>query len=178
MDDEALYRAVLRGDETALAELVARYHSAIYGYLYRYTGDPALADDLAQETFIRLVTNRGAPPARFRAWLYTIATNLARDHFRSAAYRHEQTVDFTDRGESIADDRLPDVPQADVAAALIALPSPQREVIVLRFYHDLKLDEIAAITGAPLGTVKSRLFHALKGLKGFLAITEIDHDRS
>ena len=49
---------------------------------------------------------------------------------------------------------------------------------MLRFYHDLKLDEIAAITGAPLGTVKSRLFHALKGLKGFLAITEIDHDRS
>ncbi len=72
---------------------------------------------------------------------------------------------------------MPEAPDTDVAAALLSLPPSQREVIILRFYHDLKLDEIAEITSAPLGTVKSRLFHALKSMKGFLAIMEIDHDR-
>lgn len=177
MDDEALYRAVTRGDEAALADLVARYHTPIYQFLYRYTGDPALADDLAQETFIRVVTQRGDPPAHFRAWLYTIATNLARDHYRSAAYRHEQAVDFAEHAGSVADETLPEAAHTAIAAALLQLPPQQREVIVLRFYDNLKLDEIAEITGAPLGTVKSRLFHALKGLKGFLAITEIRYDR-
>lgn len=177
MNDEALSRRVMQGDEAALAELVARYHSAIYGYLYRYTGDPALADDLAQETFIRLVTQRTAPPTHFRAWLYTVATNLARDHFRSAAYRREQALELDDRARQSAEPPALENADVNVAAALLKLSPPQREVIVLRFYHDLKLDEIAQITDAPLGTVKSRLFHALKGLKGFLAVTEINYDR-
>ncbi|MCC6805720.1 MAG: sigma-70 family RNA polymerase sigma factor [Anaerolineae bacterium] len=176
MDDEAVYRQMRQGDEAALAELVARYHTAVYRFLYRYTGDPALADDLAQEAFIRLVTYRGDAPVHFRAWIYTIATNLARDHFQSAAYRHEQAVDF-ETDEPSADDSLPESADVDVTSALMSLPPAHREVIILRFYHDLKLDEIAAVTGAPLGTVKSRLFHALKRLKGFLAVMEIDHDR-
>lgn len=176
-DDEALYQQMKRGDEAALAELVARYHSAIYRFLYRYTGDPALADDLVQEAFIRVVTYRGDAPVHFRAWIYTIATNLARDHFQSAAYRREQRVDFDKHADQFAAEHLPERTDASVTAALMSLPPAHREVIVLRYYHDLKLDEIAAVTGAPLGTVKSRLFHALKRLKGFLAIMEIDHDR-
>jgi RNA polymerase sigma-70 factor (ECF subfamily) len=67
MDDEALYRQVTCGSEAALAELVTRYHSPIYQFLYWYTRDPALADDLAQETFIRLLAVRGEPPAHFRS---------------------------------------------------------------------------------------------------------------
>lgn len=172
-----LYRQVSRGNEAALVELVARYHSPIYQFLYRYTSDPALADDLAQETFIRLLAFRGEPPAHFRSWLYTIAMNLARDHFRSTIYRHEP-LGFDEEVEQIADDHLPEGPNSDLVAALMTLPSAQREVIILRFYHDLKLEEIADITDAPLGTVKSRLFHALKGIKGFLAVTELRYDRS
>lgn len=177
MDDEVLYQQVRHGDEAALAELVTRYHTPIYRFLYRYTSDSALADDLAQETFIRLLAFRGTPRAHFRPWLYTIAINLARDHFRSAVYRYEP-LSFDDEAEQIVDDSLPESAHSDVVAALMKLPPIQREVILLRFYHDLKLEEIADITGAPLGTVKSRLFHALKGLKGFLAITEIRYDRS
>lgn len=173
MDDEVLYQRVRDNDETALAELVARYHAPIYQFLYRYTGDPALADDLAQETFIRVLAYRGEAPAHFKAWIYTIATNLARDQFRSAAYQHEQSVDLDDYEAHTADS--PE--SADVVVALKSLTPLHREVIILRFYHDLKIEEIAAITGVPPGTVKSRLFHALKGLKGFLAVTEIRYDR-
>jgi RNA polymerase sigma factor (sigma-70 family) len=179
LDDETLYQQVLSKDEAALVELVSRYHNAIYKFLYRYSGDAALADDIAQETFIRLINFRGPSPRCFRAWVYTIAANLIRDHFRSAGYRYEQATDFEDGVEPTADhDDLVGHEHDDVLAALAKLSPEHRETILLRFYHALKLEEIAEITGVPIGTVKSRLFHALKGLKGFLAVTETVHDRT
>lgn len=177
MDDETLYQQVMKGSETALAELVTRYHQAIYAFLYRYTGDPALADDMAQETFIRLMNYRGSPPRRFRAWVYTIAANIARDYFRSARYRYEQSVDFTDGAVPMVDNgRSPGYEPDTILEALAKLSPEQRETILLRFYHDLKLEDIAEVTGVPVGTVKSRLFHALKGLKRFLTLVEITYD--
>ena len=175
--DERLYRQMLNGDETALNELVGRYHRPIYQFLCRYTADPALADDMAQETFIRVLKYRGTAPRRFKSWIFAIAANLARDHFRSAGYRYEQTVELSD-DIAIGQTGIPENHGEDIAAALAQLSPEQRETIILRFYHDLQLDEIAEITGAPLGTVKSRLFHALKGLKGFLAIMEHSYDRA
>lgn len=179
LDDETLYQQVLKGSEAALVELVKRYHSPLYKFLYRYTGDPALADDLAQETFMRLLAYRGEPPARFKPWAYTIASNLARDHFKSARYRYERVTDFNDDTEVLSDNFTfaPD-DRGEVIAALARLSSEHRAVLILRFYHDLKLEEIAEVTHTPLGTVKSRLFHALKGVKSFLALMEVIHERS
>lgn len=179
LDNETLYQQVLEGSEAALAELVKRYHSPLYKFLYRHTGDPALADDLAQETFMRLITYRGELPTRFKSWAYTIASNLARDYFKSARYRYERVTDFNDDAEVLSDDFsfAPD-DRGEVIAALAKLSPEHREVLILRFYHDLKLEEIAEVTSTPLGTVKSRLFHALKGLRGFLALMEVVHDRS
>jgi RNA polymerase sigma-70 factor, ECF subfamily len=176
VDDETLYQQVRSKNEAALGTLVERYHSPIYKFLVRNTGDTALADDMVQETFIRLLTHKGPAPDHFKAWIYTIAANVARDHFRSAAYRYEHMTDFNESEEYLS--RTPaDTDSSEVEAALASLPPEQREVVILRFYHDLKLDEIAEITHAPLGTVKSRLFHALKGLKGFLAVMEVvEHD--
>jgi RNA polymerase sigma-70 factor (ECF subfamily) len=179
LDDETLYGQVLAGDENALGELVRRYHSPLYKFLCRFTGDALLADDLTQETFTRLITYRGETPKRFKPWAYTIASNLARDHFRSAHYRYEHLTDFNDDAEGLSDDFnfAPDE-RSEVVGALAKLSPEHREVLILRFYHDLKLEEIAEVTSMPLGTVKSRLFHALKGLKGFLAFTEVVHERS
>jgi RNA polymerase sigma-70 factor (ECF subfamily) len=178
LDDETLYQQVLKGSESALVELVNRYHSPLYKFLCRHTGDNSLAADLVQETFTRLLTYRGEPPTRFKSWAYTIASNLARDHFKSARYRYERVTDFNDDAEALPDDFsfAPD-DRAEVIGALAKLSPEHREVLILRFYHDLKLEEIAEVTGAPLGTIKSRLFHALKGLKGFLALTEVVHER-
>ncbi len=179
LDDEALYQQVIKGSEVALVELVNRYHSPLHKFLYRYTGDPILADDLAQETFMRLLKYRGGPPARFKSWAFTIASNLANDHFKSARYRYERVTDFDDEVEAHVDNFsfAPD-DRAEIIAALAKLSPEHREALILRFYHDLKLEEIAEVTQTPLGTVKSRLFHALKTLKGFLALTEVVHERS
>jgi RNA polymerase sigma-70 factor (ECF subfamily) len=173
LDDRALFERLAAGDEAALELWVERYHRPLFAFLFRLTDDRALADDLAQEAFIRVLNYRGVPPQHFRGWMFTIARNLAHDHFRSRAYRHEQPA-----GEMEADTAADDVSpeqyammldgQRQVVEALQALPPDQREVVILRFYHDLPLDEISEITGAPLGTVKSRLFHALKKLKAQL----------
>ena len=183
--DETLYQRVMAGDQGSLAELVGRYHGSLRQFLYRQTGDHMRADDLVQETFARLMTHQGAPPDRFRAWVFTIAANLARDDFRSAYHRRERAdpfdADDPETGhEALAlrplDDALDhQAERQEVLDALQQLSPTQRAVVILRFYHELPLDEIAAITGAPLGTVKSRLFYALKQLK-FQLEREVIHD--
>jgi RNA polymerase sigma-70 factor, ECF subfamily len=179
LDDETLYRQVMNGSESALVQLVKRYHSPLYKFLCRYTGDPHLADDLVQETFTRLITYRGEPPKHFKAWAYTIARNFARDHFKSARYRYERITDFEDESEveiTPDDFHFTCDDSREVMTALAKLSPEHREVLILRFYHELKLEEIAEVTRTPIGTVKSRLFHALKGLKRFLVLTEVVHD--
>ena len=183
--DEALYRRVMAGDQSALSELVARYQGPLRQFLYRQTGDRMRADDLVQEAFTRLLTHRGAPPDRFRAWVYTIAANLARDDFRSAYHRRERADPFDSGGLAETIEGMPAHPLDDalerdedrqqVLHALQQLSSDHRTVVILRFYHELPLEEIAAITDVPLGTVKSRLFYALKGLKFHLE-REVIHD--
>ena len=178
ISDEALYARLLAGDEPALESLLHRYHAPLLRFLYRHTGDPHRAEDLVQETFARVVTYQGEPPRRFRAWAFTIAANLARDHLRSAYQRREQPDPLqlgdeaspllTDAGPGADELALRSSDRREVVAALQALSASHREVVVLRFYHDMSLEEIAAVTGAPLGTVKSRLFHALKHLKATL----------
>ena len=175
--DETLYQRVMAGDRAALSALVDRYHGPLRRFLYRHTGDAMLADDLVQETFTRLLTHQGAPPERFHAWVYTIAANLARDTFRTAYHRREQADPFDSEAPPVGgrtparalDDALiADAGRQQVMAALQALSPDHRAVVILRFYHELPLAEIATITGAPLGTVKSRLYYALKQLKGTL----------
>ncbi len=98
--DEQVMAAVMAGDQAALAALVTRHHSPLLGYLSRLTGgDRPLAEDLVQETFLRVLRQGICQPDRpFKPWLYAIATNLARDHFKSAAMRlHWQENDAEER---------------------------------------------------------------------------------
>ncbi len=156
---------VMAGDEMALSLLVERHHSPLLGYLYRFcNGDRALAEDLVQESFIRILRQVSYQPGRpFKPWLYTIATNLARDHFKSATVRHSAPVDEEQLAQLLdnapgPEDRVLSVEKgSDVAAALTQLGPEYRAAIILRFYNGLSLQEIAQTLNIPLGTVKSRL---------------------
>ncbi len=177
--DEALYTRARDGDRAALAELVSRYHAALLAFLYRMTGHEQMAEDLVQDAFVRIVTHKGAAPRTFRAWAFTLARNLAYDAFRSAAYRREMPL--APEGDAGLPAVGPEVEQAaarrerrrSVVRALQALRPHHREVLILRFYHDLSLMEIAEVVGVPVGTVKSRLFHALRQAKSQLARQEV-----
>ncbi|HVF99281.1 MAG TPA: sigma-70 family RNA polymerase sigma factor [Chloroflexia bacterium] len=174
--DEQLMARVMEGDREALARLVERYHSPLIAYLYRLLeGDHALAEDLTQETFIRVIQQRsyhaGSP---FKPWLYAIATNLARDHFKSAATRHAASDDhdFTAQPDGASGPEqsvLAAEAHNEVAAALAQLGPEYRATLLLRFFAGLSLAEIAASLDVPVGTVKSRLSVGCHRLRDLLA---------
>ena len=168
LSDEALMSAVMSGKSTALAMLVERYHSPLLSYIYRLVGgDRPLAEDIDQETFLHILQRSGYQAGRpFKPWLYAIATNLVRDHFKSAVVR--RTISQVNHDEELARREYttagsPEVALSnreqgyEIAAALSRLGEEYRAALVLRFYHGLSLQEIADVLHIPLGTVKSRL---------------------
>lgn len=174
--DEQLALGLQSGNSDALTGLVERHHSPLLGFLYRLTGgDRALAEDLVQETFLRVLRSIGQfhPGRPFKPWLYAIATNIARDHFKQAEMQHADSASDSEAQWESAGDPA-DGPEArllidgearQVAAAVTALPLHQREAVILRYYQDLSLADIASALDVPVGTVKSRLNLGLKRLR-------------
>lgn len=170
--DEELCQQVQEGSEAALEALVHRHHQPLFAYLYRLMGNRSAAEDLTQEAFVRMMTRIGTYrfPEPFRPWLYTIAHNLFKDHCK-AAY-NQTTIPTADP----VPDAFPEpidlvgrmTERAEVMSAIRALEPAQREVLLLRYYQDLKVEEIARVLGIPSGTVKSRLFGAMRKLRGLL----------
>ncbi len=177
--DEQLMAAAMDGDQAALAALVTRHHIPLFGYLYRLVnGDRKLAEDLVQETLLHVLQERRYVPDRpFKPWLYTIATNLARDYFKSAAVRRRgHTCDeehalqyLTDRAPGPEERALAAEQGSEVQAALTELGEEYRVVVLLRFYQGFSLQEIADTLKIPLGTVKSRLSVGVHRLRSLLA---------
>ena len=177
--DEQVMAAVMAGDQVAFAALVTRHHAPLLGYLYRLVGgDRLLAEDLVQETFLRLLRQRTCPPDRpFKPWLYTIATNLARDHFKSVAVRQrwrrgdeeDALLHLSDSAPGPEERALVAEQGSEVRAALAELSEEYRLVIILRFYQGFSLSDIAEALQVPLGTVKSRLSVGVHRLRTMLA---------
>ena len=177
--DEQLMAAVMAGDQVALAALVTRHHGPLLGYLYRLVGgDRPLAEDLVQETLLHVLRQRTCPSDRpFKPWLYTIATNLARDYFKSAAVRQrwrsgdseEALLHLYDNTPGPEERALVAEQGSEVRAALAQLREEYRIVVLLRFYQGFSLQEIAETLHIPLGTVKSRLSVGVHRLRSVLA---------
>ena len=164
--DEELMRAVGQGDEHALASLVERYAARIHAFLTRVTGDRDDADDLLQDTWMRVARGaRGFDTARLvRPWLYGIAANLARDLHRRRAVR----LRAVQQGNVGAGESAPTFRPAlriDMRERLARLPERLREVLLLRYFDGLDEAEMAEALGIPRGTVKSRLHGALRELR-------------
>lgn len=176
LTDEQLAQLLSRGQREMLTPLVERHHARLIGYLYRLSGgERTLAEDWAQESFMRLLRqiSQYVYPRPFKPYLYAIATNIARDHFKSAGARAGSLpLDHADR--MVADQPSPEQTVAadqqvqQVILTLRELPDHQREVLILRYYEEWSLAEIAAALDIPLGTVKSRLSLALKRLRELL----------
>jgi RNA polymerase sigma-70 factor (ECF subfamily) len=172
--DSELIALSLDGDRNAFGELVLRYRTLVLGVAYRVCGDAVLADDVAQETFVRvwhkLHTYRSGHS--FRAWICRIASNLTIDALR----RHKPAVDIEqvslpNPGSSLEARAVQDERALAVRRAIAALPEQVRVTIVLREYEGLSYDEIAHALDVPMGTVKSRLSDARRRLRAALAPT-------
>jgi len=180
--DAALVAAHISGDGTAFARLTERYTPRIYRFTYRMVGQPQDAEDITQETFVKVwrYSKRYRSNERFQAWIFKIARNTAIDWMR----KRKQLV-FSDFESAEGDnvlmlttrdpEPLPDalVAKAQDAALLERviqkLPAPQREVLLLHYHEYLSFNEIGHILDKPLDTVKSRHYRALLLLKKLLA---------
>jgi RNA polymerase sigma-70 factor, ECF subfamily len=172
--DEDLFRTWQHGDAGALETLVHRYHAPLLAHLYRVLADTHLAEDLVQETFLRLIRDAQSYcyPRPFRPWLYTIAHHLA-SHYHTSAYARR--VELRAQMPAIQA-REPDPAEwferwerhHSLRKALRHLSIEQREVLSLRFGQELSISETAAILSIPPGTVKSRTFTALRLLRAYL----------
>ena len=167
-----------RGDPDALGAVISRYQHRLYRYLLRLVREPATADDLFQQTWLRVMERIGRYDAHrnFESWLFSVAHNLAVDFWRGKRGDSLEASDLSDSpGERLpaagpdALEQLLDFERGDMLAACMDdLPAIHREVLTLRFEEDMKLEEIAEVACIPLSTVKSRLRRALEGLRAAL----------
>ncbi len=184
-DEELMVRYCEEGRAEVFNELVRRYERELYRYLARYLGDPSLAEDVFQNTFLQVHLKRGLfeNGRPFRPWLYAIATHQAVDSLRKVG-RHP-TVSLDQRvsggsGESEAgnlvdlligtdEGPLSQLQEAErqqwVRDSIARLPETLRQTLILAYHQDLKYREIAEIQKIPVGTVKSRLHAALEKLQ-------------
>ncbi|MBP1154671.1 MULTISPECIES: RNA polymerase sigma factor [unclassified Paenibacillus] len=172
VSDEDLVRLMSRGDQVAFEAFVNRYHGPLLGYLDRKLHNPQKAEDFVQETFIRLIRQlrQGPIPDRVRPWLYKVAHNLCRDYWRSSSYRanvqlSKEIPDKADIQASVVDIYERQETRKELLQTLNELPDIQRDIIILRFFQELKLQEIADVVDLTLSGVKSHLYQALKKLK-------------
>jgi RNA polymerase sigma-70 factor (ECF subfamily) len=170
--DNELIAQSLQGDSAAFGALVLRYRRMVIGVAYRVCGDSALAEDVAQETFIRVWDRLSTfrPQGNFRAWICRIAGNRTIDALR----RRKPTVNVENTvleapGKQPEAMALESERTAAVKAAVMALPEHTRVAVVLREYEGLSYQEIADGLDIPIGTVKSRLNDARRRLKVALA---------
>jgi RNA polymerase sigma-70 factor (ECF subfamily) len=172
-DDSILVGRCLSGDNSAFDRLISRYKRQVFSVIYRMVRNPADAEDLAQDTFIKAYRALSAydPKYPFITWLFKIAHNTAIDHLRA---NKTQLVSMDDEDSPVedecADEKLMDSidglsDKSMIEKALSALPATYREILSLRHQQEFSYAEISQTLGIPEGTVKIRLFRARNMMK-------------
>src|SRR5262245_47713063 len=163
------------GDLGKLSFLFERYHRALFNFFLRSTGSRELSEDLVQEVFLRLLKYRHTfrAESQFSTWMYHVARNAQIDHFRK--HRHEDEA----KHDGQEDDAFSEIASSDltpeevlfkvqesrlVRKALAQLSAERREVLILSRFQGLKYEQIASILGCEVGTVKGRVFRAIREL--------------
>jgi RNA polymerase sigma-70 factor (ECF subfamily) len=178
MEQRIIQRAK-EGDRSAFAELVDLYKDRVYHISYRMLGNRQEAEDVAQETFIRVYNNLTSynPQYKFSTWIYRIATNLSIDYIR----RRKQTLSldadisgsegldwhdrFSDNSLGPEEEVLADEFQNEVQGAIMDLNPKYRAVMVLRYIEDLSLQEISETVKLPISTIKTRIHRGREALR-------------
>jgi RNA polymerase sigma-70 factor, ECF subfamily len=181
VSDADVMLRVKTGDESAFAYLVQKYRRQLVGFMYRLCHNPAAAEDLAQEVFLRVYRSRTTyePSAKFSTWLYRIATNLAVNHARDTRHeRPENTVRLDEPDQDtgatpdLADESLTAEEQllrrerlAAIRKTVDALPERQRMAVIMHKYQQMDYRQIAAVMKMSESATKSLLFRAYETLR-------------
>ena len=178
LTDEQLVRAYVDGNNAAFDTLLRRHQSKRFSYILRIVKNRDIADDIFQETFVKIIMTlkqgRYAESGKFGAWLTRIAHNLIIDHFRQEKSENsistdDEEVNLLNRrdlcDENIEDLMVNDQIRTDVRRIIEALPEAQREVLMMRYYSDMSFKEIADATGVSINTALGRMRYAIMNMR-------------
>jgi RNA polymerase sigma-70 factor (ECF subfamily) len=175
--DALLVKNYIAGDENALSILINRHQSKIYGFIYSKLSDRDIADDIFQDTFIKVIktlkSNSYNEEGKFLPWVMRISHNLIIDHYRKNKKMpmFRETEDFSIF--SIMSDNVPNIEsqlitsqvESDLRKLIEELPEDQKEVLVMRMYQDLSFKEISELTGVSINTALGRMRYAIMNLR-------------
>ena len=175
--DALLVKNYVAGEENALTILINRHQSKIYGFIYSKLSDRDMADDIFQDTFIKVIktlkSNSYNEEGKFLPWVMRISHNLIIDHYRrnKKMPMFRETEDFSIF--SIMSDNVPNIEsqlitsqvENDLRKLIEELPEDQKEVLVMRMYQDLSFKEISELTGVSINTALGRMRYAIMNLR-------------
>ena len=183
LKDEELIEEILEGSQAAMEILVKKHYKPVFAYVYRKTGDKNTAFDITQEVFIKMskALNHYNGVGKFENWLYKIAYNSYLDYVRASKTNginkqmelNEQLPDEHANVWPLLEKKLA---RKRIQQAIGSLPEDQREVVILKYYHDLRFKDIAEITQSKEPTVKSRMRRGLARLRTLLEGDENGED--
>lgn len=175
--DAVLVKNYVGGDESALAVLIKRHQSKLYGFIYSKVSDRDIADDIFQDTFIKVIrtlkSNSYNEEGKFLPWVMRISHNLIVDHFRKnkkmPMYRETEEFSIfsimTDNSPNVENRIITEQVECDLQRLIEELPDDQKEVLHMRIYQDLSFKEIADLTGVSINTALGRMRYALMNLR-------------
>lgn len=175
--DALLVKNYVAGDENALATLISRHQSKIYGFIYSKVTDRDISDDIFQDTFIKVIktlkSNSYNEEGKFLPWVMRIAHNLIVDHFRrnKKMPMFRETEEFSifsimsDDSMNVESQMITHQVEDDLKRLIQELPKDQKEVLEMRIYQDLSFKEISEITGVSINTALGRMRYALMNLR-------------
>ena len=177
IDDASLVNSYISGNEAALETLIKRHQSRIFGFIYSKVGDRDLADDIFQDTFIKVIrtlkSNAYNEEGKFLPWVMRIAHNLIVDHFRHnkkmPLYRETEEFSIfsvmTDDSLTIENKLISNQVTKDLRQLVEELPADQKEVLMMRLYQDMSFKEISEATGVSINTALGRMRYAVINLR-------------
>ncbi len=170
MEDKELIYRIQHGNKELLEELIKKYYDDIYKFCYYKTGNALISYDLTQETFLKLIKYIGTykDKGKFKGYLITIAINVCNTYFIESDTNIEELYS-NNNYDTKSTKKINKIEQKDVIQkALEELPDKQKDVIILKYYEDFKIKEIAKLLGEKVPTIKSRLKQGLEKLSKYL----------
>ncbi len=185
LPDALLVKNYMDGDENALAILIKRHQSKIYGFIYSKLSDRDIADDVFQDTFMKVIktlkSNSYNEEGKFLPWVMRIAHNLIVDHYRRNKKMPmlRETEEFSifsvisDTSLNVEGRIITDIIEKDLQRIVQELPADQKEVLMMRLYQDLSFNEIAELTNVSINTALGRMRYAILNLRKIIEKNQI-----
>jgi len=186
ISDYELITRFIKGEEACFEQLIHRHKSKVFSYISLYIRDQALAEDIFQDTFLKVIQSvkagKYSDNGKFLSWVMRIAHNLIIDNFRRVKQMNTISNDNYESDlfnsaklsdDNIEDDLIKRQIQKDVRAMISSLPDDQREVVILRHYADMSFKEIADLTGVSINTALGRMRYALINMRKIMEENKI-----